>query len=78
MEDLQERAKQVQEMKIDIISMIPPAGREEALKRLDKLLTTTAMVATDIAIKATTDQFVAKIKEAAEEGKAQAEAQDGN
>ena len=75
MEDLQARAKQVQEMKIDIISMIPPAGREEALKRLDKLLTTTAMVATDIAIKATTDQFVAKIKEAAEEGKAQAEAQ---
>ncbi len=78
MEDLQARAKQVQEMKIDIISMIPPAGREEALKRLDKLLTTTAMVATDIAIKATTDQFVAKIKEAAEEGKAQAEAKDGN
>ena len=78
MEDLQARAKQVQEMKIDIISMIPPAGREEALKRLDKLLTTTAMIATDIAIKATTDQFVAKIKEAAEEGKAQAEAKDGN
>ena len=72
-EELKERRVQVQAAREHIINLVSPAHREEAAKSVDKLSSLVAMTATDIAIKATTDAFVSKIKEAAEEGSAQVE-----
>ena len=68
-EELRQRREKIQAMREHILNLIPHASRESANKSLDELSTVVAMTATDIAIKATSDTFVTKIKEAAEEGK---------
>ncbi len=73
--NLEERRAQVLALREKIMTLIPPANRADGMKAIEQLSQVVAMTATDIAIKAATEQFVAKIKEAAEAGKAQAEAQ---
>ena len=72
-EELKERRVQIQAAREHILGYVTHANREEVAKSIDNLSTLVAMTATDIAIKATSDSFIAKIKEAAEQGSAIAE-----
>jgi len=73
--NLEDARAKVLELREKIMTLIPPANRADGMKAIEQLSNVIAMTATDIAIKATTEQFVSKIKDAAEAGKAQVEAQ---
>jgi len=73
--NLEERRAQVLALREKIMTLIPPASRVDGMKVIEQLSQVVAMTATDIAIKAVTEQFVSKIKKAAEVGKTQVEAQ---
>ena len=73
--EMEAKRNQVNAMRESILTLVSPANREDASKKIEELSNAIAMTATDIAIKATTDQFVIKIKEAAQAGQKQAEEQ---
>ncbi len=72
MEEKKEKKAKINVLRGNIIEYVTTPNRKGVSKMLDELANTIAEISTDIAIKATTDQFVARIKAAATEGAAQA------
>ena len=67
---MEEKKEKIQRLSESILNYAPHSKREDLANLLSESHNLIAEIATDIAIKATTDQFILKIKEAATEGAA--------
>jgi len=71
--EIDNKKLRIETLRHNILQLVKEEDKDMAKDTLDKISTIIAMVATDIAIAATTEQWVKHVKQAAEEIKETAE-----